>query len=128
MDEKTIILLLRGGHLDMSERLARGIWPHPPLQFDEVVRILTEHLRDHGAFPDSKLATSKDHPVHEGGEIRRLASGQYIYECRAPNPLNPRKVAQTVEVVFANAEGAARCYLKWDLHLPGDLDGWKVIG
>lgn len=128
MDETTLILLLRGGHLDMSERLARGIWPHPPLQFDEVVRILTEYLTAHGSFPDSELGSSKDHPVHEGGEIRRSSSGQYIYKSRASNPINPREVAQVVEVVFANAEDAARYFLKWDLHLPGDLDGWRVTG
>jgi hypothetical protein len=36
-------------------------------------------------------------------------------------------LAQTTERVFSNARDAARHFLKWDLLLPGDLDGWKVI-
>ena len=127
MDKKTIVLLLQGRHLDMPERLARGIWPHPPLHFDEIVRILAEHLSEHWSFPDSDLATSNDHPVHEGGRIQRIALDGYTYKVEASNPLNPRKVAHSNEIVFANAEDAARFYLKWDLHLPGDLDGWTVI-
>ncbi len=55
------------------------------------------------------------------------ASGEYTYKDRASNPLNPREVAHASEIVFTNAEDAARHYLKCDLHLPGDLDGWKVI-
>jgi hypothetical protein len=29
--------------------------------------------------------------------------------------------------VFSNAHDAAVHYMKWDLNLPGDLDGWKVV-
>jgi hypothetical protein len=36
-------------------------------------------------------------------------------------------VADSVACGFSSAEDAARCYLQWDLHLPGDVDGWKVI-
>jgi hypothetical protein len=35
-------------------------------------------------------------------------------------------VAHSGKTYFTSAEDAARHYLKWDLDLPGDLDGWKV--
>jgi hypothetical protein len=41
--------------------------------------------------------------------------------------MQPYKLVDSVEEAFSSAEDAARHSLKWDLHLPGDLDGWKVV-
>jgi hypothetical protein len=49
-----------------------------------------------------------------------------VYCCQRAYPLNPYEVAEVAERRCISAMAAARLYLKWDLHLPGDLDGWKV--
>jgi hypothetical protein len=36
-------------------------------------------------------------------------------------------LAEETHKEFDSAESVAKHYLKWDLNLPGDLDGWKVI-
>jgi len=36
-------------------------------------------------------------------------------------------LAEQTEKVFSSSQDAARYYLKWDLNLPGDLDGWTVV-
>ena len=43
------------------------------------------------------------------------------------HPLHPHVLADRGFSVFFSAKAAARHYLKWELNLPGDLDGWKVV-
>jgi len=62
MDAETLAPLLCGEHIGVTDRIARGRWPHPPTGF-EVLTYLTRLLED-----------------------------------------------------------------RWNLHLPGDLDGGRVIG
>jgi hypothetical protein len=50
-----------------------------------------------------------------------------VYRAARAHPIKPHLLAESTERVFSSAEDVARYYLKWDLHLPGDLDGWKVI-
>lgn len=39
----------------------------------------------------------------------------------------PFVLGEKIERALTNAEEAASDCLKWDLHLPGDLDSWKVV-
>jgi hypothetical protein len=48
-------------------------------------------------------------------------------ECVTAHPLSPTTFNQSVETVFSSAGDAVVHYLKWDLRLPGDVDGWKVV-
>jgi hypothetical protein len=111
----------------MPDRLARGIWPHPPLRFPDLVQILADCLRNSEWFPDQWRPPQKGQLVREGGNIERLGTDRYLYRAQSSNPLDPTLVTHSGEVLFTNAEDAASHYLIWDLHLPGDLDGWKVI-
>jgi len=36
-------------------------------------------------------------------------------------------LAEETEIDFDNPKDACDYFLRWDLHLPGDLDGWIVI-
>lgn len=127
MDEETLTTLLRGGHINMPERVERGLWPHAPLRFSEVLAHLTRLLHHHKWFPHEWQPHREGEPVNEGGMIERQEFDRYVYRAARAHPIQPYILAQSTERVFSSAEGAARHFLKWDLHLPGDLDGWKVI-
>jgi hypothetical protein len=59
----------------------------------------------------------------------RLPPTRNSSRCLSPRNHTPklRLSFQTATTVFSSAEEAARFDLKWDLNLPGDLDGWKVV-
>lgn len=111
----------------MPERIARGLRPHPPLSLSQVLSHLTGLLGQHRWFPYAWEQHREGEAVREGGTIECQGSDRYVYPASRAHPIQPRVLAQTTERVFSNAEAAARYYLNWDLHLPGDLDGWKVI-
>ena len=127
MDAETLTFLLRGGHMSMPERIERGLWPHPPLEFSEVVRHLAEVLRAGRWFPREWMPAMPGEFVWERGVIERKARWLYIYRTQRHHPLNPTVLAEQGSKIFLSPRGAAKHYLKWDLNLPGDLDGWKVI-
>ena len=128
MDDETLLLLLKGGHLNMPDRIALGAWPSPNLSFEAVSSFLAVVLEQNdGWFPHRWEAHQPGQPVREGGTIERQGNGLYIYRSTAGQPDSPTTLNGSVETVFSNAHDAAVHYLKWDLHLPGDLDGWKVL-
>jgi hypothetical protein len=127
MDEESLTILLRGEHINMPERIARGLWPHAPLSFSEVLAHLTNLLHQYRWFPREWQPHREGAPVSEGGTIERQGPERYVYRTARAHPIQPCVLAETTERIFSSAESAARHFLKWDLHLPGDLDGWKVV-
>jgi len=127
MDAETLTFLLRGGRISPSERVERGLWPHPPLKLAEVVSVLSRVLESETWFPRPWEPAIPGQPVWEGGVIERASPTRYIYRNQHHHPLNPTVLARQIEKVFHSSKKAAAYYLKWDLNLPGDLDGWKVI-
>jgi hypothetical protein len=113
--------------MSMPERIDRGLWPHPPLRFSEVVQHLTSILKRERWFPREWYPHTRGEVVHEGGVIERKDPGKYVYRTARAQATNPYALAEVIEKVFRTPEDAARHYLVWDLHLPGNLDGWKVI-
>ena len=111
----------------MPERIERGLWPHPPLKFSVVIAHLSKVLESEQWFPREWKPAVPGEAVWEGGVIERQSSSRYVYRRQRPQPINPTVLAEQTEKVFSSAEEAARHYLKWDLNLPGDLDGWKVV-
>ncbi len=111
----------------MPERMTRGLWPHPPLNFSEVVGHLTGLANQQRWFPREWRPHRDGEPVHEGGVIERQGINRYVYRAARAHPGRPSFLAESIERVFSSADEAARYYLRWDLHLPGDLDGWKVF-
>ena len=72
-------------------------------------------------------ARASGEAVYEGVLVERQRHGRYVCHCERANPLVRSQVAERTEMAFSSAEDAARFYLRWGLHLPGDLDGWKVV-
>ena len=127
MDEETLTILLRGGHINMPERIARGAWPHLPLKVAEVLGHLPKLIQQHKWFPRECQPHREGQPVHEGGTIERQGPDRYVYRTARAHPIQPYELAQSTERIFSSAEDAVLHYFQWDLNLPGDLDGWKVI-
>ena len=71
-------MLLRGEHINMPDRVERGLWPHPPLGFSEVLAHLAKLLNQHRWFPCEWQPHREGDPVHEGGTIERQGSDRYL--------------------------------------------------
>jgi hypothetical protein len=65
--------------------------------------------------------------VHEGGTIERVGRIWYVYRAQRHHPLSPTTLVEKSQRVFFTAAAAARHYLRWDLNLPGNLDGYQVV-
>jgi len=127
MDSETLTLLLRGEHVDMSERIKRGIWPHAPIKLAEVINHLARVIESEKWFPREWKPAVPGDVVCEGGVIERQSPSTFLYRARRHNAINPNEIIDQTEKIFTSSEAAAHFYLKWDLNLPGDLDGWKVV-
>lgn len=127
MDPEILTVLVRGGHINMPDRIEQGFWPHPPIKLSLVEHHLAGILRTERWFPHEWHPHKEGQAVHEGGVIERKDPSKYIYRAARAWPTNPFAIAEVTEKAFSNPEEAAAYYLKWDLHLPGDLDGWKVV-
>jgi len=117
---------LRGGHISIPDRIERGLWPHPPMKLPDVVTHLAGILMDEHWFPCEWHPHLQGQPVYAGGVIESKGPEKYIYRSARAWPTNPFVTAEVTEEGFANAEEAAAHYIRWDLHLPGNLGGWKV--
>lgn len=89
--------------------------------------ISSKCFKPSSGFPRVWQPATPGEPVHEGGVIERQSRWRYVYRCQRHHSLNPCLLAEQSERVFRSAKAVARYYLKWDLNLPGDLDGWKVV-
>jgi hypothetical protein len=128
MDADMLTILLRGGHVNMPDRIARGLWPHPPLTLDAVTDFLTAILESGERwFPLQWEPTRPGESINEGGVIERQAADRYVYRSQVAHPLSPTTLSRSGERVFSDAREVAAHYLQWDLHLPGSLDGWRVV-
>jgi len=126
MDDETLTFVLRGGHVSMPDRIARGLWPHPSLRFHQLARVVARLVKQQGAFPRAWQPHLPGHAVVEGGVIERRGPLAYVYRAQRHQATDPYRLAEVTQRRFLSALAAARHYLRWDLHLPGDLDGWRV--
>jgi len=127
MDKEILAMLVRGEHVGMELRVSRGMWPHEPLRLADLVAAIVAILACEPWFPRKWEPAAEGKAVHEGGTIERLGSHRYVYRAQRAHPLDPKVLADRTERVFFSAAAAARHYLRWDLNLPGNLDGYKVV-
>lgn len=120
MDNDTLTYLLKGGHINVPDRIAKGIWPHPPLKYKSVLKHLANLIEDNEWFP-CDLSVGK-----EGVVIQNIGK-KFICHTLNYSALGAPVVSEKKQQEFKTSKKAADFYLKWDLHLPGDLDSWKVI-
>src|SRR4030067_3677293 len=120
MDPDTMTYLLRGGHIDMPERIRSGLWPHPPIKVKEVLNHLVGVIQKDSWFPETIEEMGLDTPDVEG-QMTIENKGNNKFVCHFADHY------KHVKKNFGSANAAAKFYVKWALHLPGNLDGWKII-
>ena len=123
MPPDILTFLLRGGHLNVEERKAKGLSPSERLRYSEVLDHLAAVIEQEEWFPrvipmqqpidlyyDGIIIQkiSRNHFVCHGCRVLRVRGGHPTHECR-------------------RARDAAAFYLKWELGIPpGTLDSWIV--
>jgi hypothetical protein len=87
VDNETLLFLLKGGHLNMPDRIARGLWPHAPLSFDTVANYLAIVLEqsDVGFHTDGNLTA----PVSLFRRAEQASGNRLIDMSIAPVPTTP---------------------------------------
>ena len=119
MDSETLTFLLKGGHINVPDRISKGIWPHPPLKYKNVRAHLAKLIENIDWFP-CDLSFGKE------GVVIQNTGSKYICHTLNYSAFGAPIVSEKKQQEFKTSKGAADFYLKWDLHLPGDLDSWKV--
>lgn len=126
MPKEVLTLLLRGKHINVDERKAKGLWPNETLLYSEVLDHLSKVIEEAEWFPrrmpDHKLGDL----VYEGTVIESVSPKRYICHSRRPSAYDLRTIAEESKQEFTNPKDAAEFYLKWELNLPGTLDSWPV--
>lgn len=124
MQPDMLTYLLKGGHLNVEERKTLGLWPAEALKYNDILEHLTNVLEIVDCFPEISQENCK---VREGIYIHRKASGKFVCYSQRSSVYDSNVIAEKTETDFLTAKEAASFYLKWELHLPGRLDGWPVI-
>ncbi len=128
MDNETLIFLLKGGHMNIPDRISRGLWPHPPIPFHTCVNAIVAYLAENEWFPYEWHQPKPGELVDEGITIQKLSDGRFLCRAQASHPINPGLLHSASERIFKSAEDATLFYLRWHLGLTRGLDGWKVAG
>jgi len=126
MPPDVLTYLLRGGHLNVEERQAKGLWPNERLRYSEVLDHLTALIEQAEWFPGRMPDHRPGDFVSEGNVVQRVSSAQFVCHGRRHLAHDPRTMAEEWHREFPTAREAAEFYLKWQLNLPGRLDSWIV--
>jgi hypothetical protein len=118
--------LLRGEHLTAEERASLAGSPSKGLDYSQLRDQLVAIIRTEPWFPHALGERERGEAVDENIVIERLALGRFACHVQRATPLDPRVLAERKRRLFWTAGGAADFYLRWQLHLPGELDGLKV--
>jgi hypothetical protein len=126
MPPDILTFLLQGGHLNVEERKARGLWPNETLQYSEVLAHLVKVIEHEEWFPKRMPEHKPGDLVYEGTVVQRISPSRFVCHSRRPSVYDLRALAEKSQKEFDNASDAAEFYLRWELNLPGRLDSWIV--
>lgn len=127
MDKDTLLFLLKGGHIDMPTRVARKLWPHPPLLLSECIDVILDFLKSNKFFPVPWTEKKNGELIGDLMVIEKIDANNFLCKYRYSDPVNLLKISETGEKAFKSGHDAVRYYLRHELYLPGDLDGWQVV-
>jgi hypothetical protein len=126
MPPQIITRLLEGEHFDMDQRKALGLLPAETLSYAEVRDHLALLLADREWFPSKPSDSNKTEAIYEGILIHHVSPNRFICYARRASAVNPLVLAEQSAHECESAREAADYYLRWELNLPGSLDGWVV--
>ncbi len=127
MSPEILKRLLKGEHLTVDECKTLNLLPRETLSYNEALSYLTEILESSDYFPKSLAEAMCNGIVPEGIFIENKGRNCFVCIVQRTLPDNPRVLAERAKMSFNSAQSAAEYYLKWELHLPGRLDGWRVL-
>jgi hypothetical protein len=137
--------LLSGEHIELERREALGLRPEETLRYADVVAHLAGVISRSEWFPRPWVDHVPGEYVDENIVIQNQSAGgraglggaragrrrwpgspRFVCHARRHAATDPRALVEEAHVPFWSARRAARFYLRFQLGLPGDLDGWKV--
>lgn len=120
MPPETLTFLLRGGHLNVEERKAKGLWPNERLRYSEVLDHLAVVIEHEEWFPRMMQA---DDLFLDAITVQRVGPNHLV--CHGSKPL--RDFGEQPIYEYRSARKAAAFYLKYELGIPpATLDSWTV--
>lgn len=119
--------LLKGEHFNVEDRKNLGLWPSETLRYADVAAHLARVLETSEWFPCAVPVSANGEPIREGIYIHREARDRFVCIAQRTRADNPTVLAEKAESVFGSPRAAVDYYLKWELNLPGRLDGWPVV-
>ena len=123
MTRKSALLkLLAGGHVDLLTRKQAGLDTNVVLRYNDLVKLLTAEVKAKGKFPFE----FDDSIPQDGMCIVRKGWHYVCMSCRTRADC-PMVEAERSESWYFFCASAVRDYMRWNLNLPGSLDGIKVI-
>lgn len=111
----------------MPMRIEKKIWPHSPISLEECIDVVVCALQKEDSFPYPWVDRKKGELIDDVNVIGKGPNGNFLYRFREASQFNLKTIDTCGEKVFQTAREAAEYYLRHALHLPGDLDGWKVV-
>ena len=135
MSPETLTALLRGEHIDTRQLEELDLLPRETLRHREVVDHLAGVITRNDWFPRPWMEHVPGQSVDETVVIERLGAGRrrwpgaprFVCHARRHAATEPRALVEEARKRFWSARRAAEFYLRFQLGLPGDLDGWKVV-
>ena len=94
IDDEILLLLLSGGHISISDSKELGIWPHPPILFNDLVSFLVRILEKQHYFPRQWEEYTEGDVIYEGLVLSKEGENTYKIRCRRHNPTNPKILAE----------------------------------
>jgi len=119
--------LLKGEHFNVEDRKKMGLWPSETLRYADVATHLASVLEVLEWFPCAVPASVNGEAIREGIYIHREASDRFVCITQRTQADNPTILSEKAETIFTSSRAATDYYLKWELNLPGRLDGWPVV-
>ena len=116
-----IYRLLLGEHISIQERRKFGITPLTRIRLSDLVQFLAKEITKAKRFPPE----TEDNlcPTYEGIIITQVSESRFICISKRTLADNPNVIAEQAENSFTDTKDAANFFLKWELCLPGRLDG-----
>jgi hypothetical protein len=144
MQPETLTALLRGEHCSAEQRAELGLLPLETLRYRDVVGHLAGVISRSEWFPRPWEEHVPGESVDENIVIQNLSAGRrasssgagrrrwpgaprFVCHARRHAATDPRALVEEAHKRFWSARRAAGFYLRFQLGLPGDLDGWKVV-
>ena len=120
--KSALLILLAGGHIDVPTRDSLCINRDTVLKLHDLVKLVVGEVKANGKFP-----LEHDANIPQDGMCVVRKGWRYSCISLRTRADNPTVVAEQCEKSYFLCSSAVKDYLRWNLNLPGRLDGIKVV-